>query len=403
MSKSLAANIDWVGAVDWNIRDFHGYETDRGTSYNSYLIRDEATTLIDTVKASHADILLNHIAELTDLAAVRYLVCNHAEPDHAGSMPRVVAALPNAEVVCNEKCRLALSRHFDTADWRFQIVKSGEELNIGSRRLQFIDTPMVHWPESMFTWLPQDQILFSMDAFGQHFASVKLFDDENPKEVILEEAKSYYANIVLPYSRIVTKLLDNTSDIQARIIAPSHGIIWRSFVDTIIQRYGDWSSHKPKPKVLVIYDTMWNSTELMAQAVQDGAEIDGVDVRLIHLRRTSLARIATEIQDAAAVAFGSATLNGTMMPMAGAVLTYLKGLRPEGKAAFAFGSYGWGKGGPEAVHTMLEEMKWTLVREPLKAQFRPAPEILAECRAEGRRLAETAKAMASDTNRKTRE
>jgi flavorubredoxin len=395
MNRSLTDNVDWVGAVDWNIRDFHGYDTSRGTSYNSYLVRDEAIALIDTVKEVHADTLLANIKSLVDPAAIKYLVCNHAEPDHAGSMPQVLAALPDAEVVCNEKCRLALSRHFDTSSWRFKIVKSGDELSLGKRVLQFIDTPMVHWPESMFTFMPQEKILFSMDAFGQHYATACRFDDENPQEIILEEARAYYANIVLPYSSIVTKLLSSTSDIQPEIIAPSHGIVWRSYVDRIVQAYHDWSSHKPQSKVLVIYDTMWNSTEMMARAIQEGAELPGVDARLIHLRRNSLSQIATEVQDAAAIAFGSPTLNATMMPMAGALLTYLKGLRPAGKVAFAFGSYGWGKGGPEAVDEVMKAMKWELVREPLKAQFRPTEEILAVCRAEGRKLATRALEMAS--------
>jgi len=395
MNRSLTANIDWVGAVDWNIRDFHGYDTNRGTSYNSYLVRDKATALIDTVKEVHADTLLANIRALVDPATIKYLVCNHAEPDHAGSMQHVLKALPNAEVVCNEKCRLALSRHFDISSWRFKIVKSGEELSLGKSTLTFIDTPMVHWPESMFTYMPQEKVLFSMDAFGQHYATACRFDDENPQEVILEEARAYYANIVLPYSSIVTKLLSSTSDIKPKIIAPSHGIIWRGYIDRIVQAYHDWSSHKPQAKVLVIYDTMWNSTELMARAIQEGAEIAGVDARLIHLRRSSMSHIATEVQDAAAIAFGSPTLNATMMPMAGALLTYLKGLRPEGKIAFAFGSYGWGKGGPEAVDEVMSAMKWEIVRAPLKAQFRPTEEVLAECREEGRKLAARAVEMAA--------
>ncbi|MBC8478458.1 FprA family A-type flavoprotein [bacterium] len=397
MSYTLCANVEWVGVVDWNIRDFHGYETDRGSSYNSYLICDEATALIDTVKESFADTLLANISVLTDLAAVKFVICNHAEPDHAGSLPRVMAALPDAEVVCNVKCREALNRQFDTSRWRFKIVSSGEELSLGKSVLRFIDTPMVHWPESMFTFMPQERILFSMDAFGQHYATSRRFDDENPEEIILEEARAYYANIVLPYSSIVTRLLGSTSDLKPTLIAPSHGIIWRTHIDRIVQAYHDWSSHKPQPKVLIIYDTMWNSTELMARAIQAGAEISGVDARLIHLRRSSHSRIAAEVQDAAAVAFGSPTLNGTMMPMAGALLTYLKGLRPQGKVAFAFGSFGWGNGGPEEIDEIMRKLKWDLTRPPLKAQFRPTAEILEECRREGRQLATRALELTSGT------
>jgi len=393
MKTALRENIDWVGYVDWTVRDFHGYETARGATYNSYLIRDDKTALIDTVRGAFGKKLLENIAKFTDLDKVDYVVCNHAEPDHSGAMPEVLQALPNARLVCNNKCLTALGKHFDVSDWKTEIVASGDTVALGKRTMQFIDTPMVHWPESMFTYVPEEKILFSMDAFGQHYASSQRFDDEVPLCTVLEEAKTYYANIVMPYGRPVCNTLEAAADLDIKMIAPSHGAIWRSHVGRIVELYKDWAAYRMKPKVLVIYDTMWDSTGKMARAVHEGASLDGVDAKLIHLRRWNLTKIASEVMDAAAVAFGSSTLNRGMMPMAGAVLTYLLGLRSSAKASFAFGSYGWGRGGPEAVDEYLKKMNWDVVREPLKSQFRPNEEILDQCREAGKLLAEKAMAV----------
>ena len=399
MNTTLRKNIDWVGYVDWTIRDFHSYETARGATYNSYLVRDEKTALIDTVKAPFADRLLRNVSALTDLSDIDYVVCNHAEPDHAGGLPRVMKALPGATLVCNKKCVAALSRHFDTAHfdtsaWRIRVVTSGDTLPLGQRTLQFIDTPMVHWPESMFPFIPEEKLLFSMDAFGQHYATSGRFDDEVPLCTLMEEAKAYYATIVTPYGKQVAGVLEQAATLDIEMIAPAHGVIWRSQIAKIVEAYKDWSVCRPKAKVLVIYDTMWDSTGQMARAIHQGASLAGVEAVLIHIRRSNLTTIATEVLDSATVAFGSATLNRGMMPMAGAVLTYLKGLRPVGKAGFAFGSYGWGKGGPEAVGDCLENMGWQVLREPLKAQYRPMPKVLDECREAGKALAQKALEMA---------
>jgi len=396
MDTTLRKNIDWVGCVDWTVRDFHGYNTDRGVTYNAYLVRDEKTALIDTVKTPFADRLLQNISALTDLTRVDYVVCNHAEPDHAGGMARVLETLPHATLVCNKKCEVALGRHHDSSGWKTRIVATGDTLTLGKRTLEFIETPMVHWPESMFTYIPEEKLLFSMDAFGQHYASSQRFDDEVPLCTVMEEARTYYANIVMPFGRQVAKVLEKAAKLDIEMIAPSHGVIWRSHIAKIVEAYGNWAQCRPKPKVLVIYDTMWDSTGQMARAIHQGASIPGVAAELIYIRGSSLTRIATEILDAATIAFGSSTLNQGMMPMAGAVLTYLKGLRPINKTGLAFGSYGWSKGGPEAVDEDMKAMKWEVLREPIRAQYRPTVEVLDECRAAGRMLAEKAKEMASD-------
>ncbi len=390
MDTTLRENIDWVGYIDWTVRDFHGYNTDRGATYNAYLIRDDKTALIDTVKAPFVEHLLGNIARYTAPEKVDYIICNHAEPDHTGGLPRVMQALTNATLVCDKKCRDVLSMYYDTSGWKFQIVGTGDTISLGKRTLHFIETPMVHWPESMFTYIPEEKLLFSMDAFGQHFTSSQRFDDEVDLGTVMEEAKIYYANIVMPYGGLVAKLLPKAAELDIEIIAPSHGVIWRSHIPKILEAYTDWSAGRPKSKVLVIYDTMWNSTGMMARAIVEGASIPGVEVKLIDIRKSNLTRIATEILDTATVAFGSSTLNQGMMPMAGAVLTYLKGLRPVNKAGFSFGSYGWGEGGPESIDEWLKSMKWEILRDPLKAQYRPTSGVLDECVAAGKMLAEKA-------------
>jgi len=391
MDTTLCENVDWVGYVDWNVRDFHGYSTERGATYNAYLVRDEKTALIDAVKQPFAEQLLANVAALCELSKVDYVVCNHAEPDHAGGLPRVMAALPNARLVCDRKCAEGLSKHFDTSGWRIQLVATGDTVSLGKRTLHFIETPMVHWPESMFTHIPQEKLLFSMDAFGQHYATSQRFDDEVSLWTAMEEAKTYYANIIMPYGRRVAAVLKQAASLEIDMIAPSHGVIWRSHAGKILEAYRRWSTCRPEPKVLVIYDTMWDSTGRMARAIHEGASLPGVEAVLIHVRRWDLTRIAAEVLDAAAIAFGSPTLNREMMPMAGAVLTYMKGLRPSGKAGFAFGSYGWGRGGPEAVNECLKAMNWEIVRDPLTAQYRPAPDVLEACRVAGEALGERAR------------
>jgi flavorubredoxin len=395
MNTPLCDNIDWVGAVDWNIRDFHSYETHRGATYNAYLVRDEKTALIDTVKAPFADRLLKDVAALCDLSRVDYVVCNHAEMDHSGALPEVLRAMPRATLLCDKKCAAALGEHFDTSGWKVQIVTSGAEISLGRRTLRFFETPMVHWPESMATYVPEEKLLFSMDAFGQHIATSERFDDEVDLDVVIQEAKTYYANIVMPYGKAVLKTLDLLAGLPIGMIAPSHGLIWRKNVAAIVNEYRNWADHRPQPKVLVIYDSMWESTAAMAQAILDGATQPGVSASLVSIRESNLTRIASEVLDAAAVAFGSATLNRGMMPMAAAVLSYLEGLRPLNKAAVAFGSYGWGVGGPEAVDQALRRLEWEILREPLRAHYRPTAELLAECCQIGQELAERATALAA--------
>ena len=395
LTTQIGEGVHWVGYVDWNIRDFHSYDTHQGTTYNAYLILDQRPALIDTVKAPYAAQLLRAVGSLIDPAQVQYIVCNHAELDHSGALPELLRQMPDATVLCNKKCAAALAGHFDTGRWKIQLVGTGEQVSLGRRTLRFIDTPMVHWPESMFTYVPEEELLLSMDAFGQHYATSERFDDQLPLDILLYEAKAYYANIIMPYGSAVGKALDALAALSVRTIAPSHGVVWRSHVDKILAAYRQWAVCRPAAKVLVLYDTMWESTAAMAEAIAQGASQPGVSVQLIHVRRTSLTRLATEVLDAACLALGSPALHREMMPAMAAALAYLQALRPPDRTALAFGSYGWGKGGADTIHQWIATMPWQVLREPIRCQYRPGKDTLEECRAAGRLLAEQALAAAA--------
>jgi flavorubredoxin len=299
-------------------------------------------------------------------------------------------AFPQATLVCNAKCRTALSQHYDTSAWKFHVVSDGESLRLGRRTLEFHNTPMVHWPESMFTYVPEEELLFSMDAFGQHYATSQRFDDEVPLGRLMEEAKTYYANIIMPYGKAVAPCLAKLASRPVRMIATSHGVIWRTHIEKILAAYRDWTACRAGPKVLIIYDSMWESTARMAEAIGAGAQRPGVEVQLLPLRRTTLTRIATEALDAAAIALGSPTLNRGMMPEAAAALHYLEGLRPQGKLAVAFGSCGWAPSGPEALDAGLRAMGCEMLGPAIISKYHPTPEVLDQCRAAGQAMGERA-------------
>jgi flavorubredoxin len=386
MSTELFKNIDWVGYVDWSVRDFHSFDTYRGATYNSYLIRDEKTAVIDAVKHAYSPFQIQRIAEKTELTKVDYVVCNHAEPDHAGGLSELMQHLPNATLLCNAKCRDALAGYHDISNWKIQIVSPDNKISLGSHTLTFVNTPMVHWPESMFTYIPEDKILFSMDAFGQHLATSERFDDEYDLNTIMNEAKAYYANIVTPYSSSVQKTLEAAAGLPIAVIAPAHGLIWRKNISTIIEAYKNWSALRTVPKVLILFDSMWDSTTKMAETILDGTV--GVDVQLMHVRKTNLTRIATEMLDASAVALGSATLNMQIMPTMASVLSYIRGLKFSPKKTFAFGSYGWSPGGLNQLNAWIDESKWVRIAEPVSSKYRPSPEVLEQCRQTGTLLAQ---------------
>ncbi len=349
--------IYWVGGIDWNERNFHGYTTDRGSTYNAYLIMDEHPTLIDTCKPGFADEMIERVSEIIDPSKIEYIVANHVEQDHSGALPAIHALAPDAKIYCSAPHGAkGLAAHY--GDLGYVSVKTGDSLCIGRRTLQFTQTVMVHWPDNMVTYCPEDRILFSNDAFGQHFASSKRFDDEVGLPEVLAQAKKYYANIVMPYSRHVVRALDALGGLDIDMIAPSHGVIWRSHVAEILETYARWSSLEPEDYAIVVYDSMWHTTETMAREIVEAFVECGVPARLFDLKANHISDIMTEMLSAKYVAVGSPTLNNGMMPTVAAFLCYLKGLSPKGgwagRVGIPFGSYGWGTNGPDEVAAQLE-------------------------------------------------
>lgn len=362
----IKEGIYWVGGIDWNLRNFHGYLTQRGSTYNAYLIIDEKITLIDTVKSYLTGEMLERIRSIVDPSKIDYVICNHVEMDHSGGLPEILKIAPNAALFCSPKGETGLREHYKE-NWNFKPMESGTVLNLGKRNLHFILTPMVHWPDNMVVYLPEDKILFSNDAFGQHLASSERFDDEYPLDISMLEARKYYANIVLPYSRQVQKVLVGIKDIDIEIIANSHGIIWRKHVKDIINGYTRWASSETRKKALIIYDTMWHSTEAMALAIQDGFEQKGYVTSLLSLQCHHISDIMTEVIDAEYICVGSPALNGKMLPTMAAFLTYLSGLAPKNRKSIVFGSYGWGpKQIDDIANIMIESGFEVVAREKIK-------------------------------------
>lgn len=367
--------VYWVGGVDWRLRNFHGYLTQRGSTYNAYLILDEKITLIDTVKHYLYDEMLQRIASVVDPGRIDCLVCNHVEMDHSGSLPMIREVAGGAAIYASPKGVDGLRAHFGDMD--IKPVKTGDSVSIGKRTLQFVNTPMVHWPDNMVTFCPEDRILFSNDAFGQHIATPERFADECPTDTVLEEAAKYYANIVLPYGNQVRKALDAVAGLKIETIAPSHGLIWRMDLDRILERYNAWAANETENKALVIYDTMWGSTRLMAHAIAAGFEEKQVRTKIICLQDTHISDIMTSLLTARYVCVGSPTLNNNMLPTVSAFLTYLKGPAPKNRVGVAFGSHGWGGQSTELIRTELKDgCKFEMLLDPVKAKYIPSKETL---------------------------
>ena len=391
----LAENVYWVGAVDWTTRDFHGYSTERGTTYNAFLIIDEKVTLIDTVKKPYRSELMHRIHSIVDPKKIDYLVVNHVEMDHSGSIPEVIEAINPEKVICSKMGQKALVQHFHRPDWPFHVVAPGEELSLGKRTLSFLETRMLHWPDSMFTYLKEDQILFTSDAFGEHIATSERFDDEVNQDVLMHEATKYYANILTLYSPLVKKLLVKVQEMQLpiKMLAPDHGVIWRGNPGKIIEAYGRWCNHQGNGRALVIYDTMWESTKKMAKAVAEGLHEQGVEYKLLDLQVNHRSDVMTDVLEASAIVLGSPTLNNGMLPRMADFLMYMRGLRPTNKVGASFGSYGWSGEAVKMMNEILKDMNIVLCHEGLKVQYVPEHAQLSECVALGRTVGKAMQAM----------
>lgn len=388
----ISPKVWWVGGIDWNERLFHGYTTERGITYNAYLIMDEKVTLIDTCKATFSDELVQRISQVVDPAKIDVVITNHVEMDHSGSLPVIHKIAPNAQIYASAGAGVNEVRaHFGIETTP---VKSGDTLCIGERTLTFVTTPMVHWPDNMVTYSDVDQILFSNDAFGQHYATTKRFDDENDLCEIFKQAKKYYANIVWPYGMQAHKALEAVKGLDLKMIAPSHGCIWRSHIDEILEKYEAWTTYQTEEKAVVVFDSMWHSTESMAREICDAFIAEGVSAQLVDVKTTHISDIMLYMCDAKYVAVGSPTLNSNMLPTIASFLTYMRGLSPknEQRIGLAFGSYGWAPLGPKQVYAELENAKFQLPVPVIAQQWIPSEENLAELQDTVRKMIEAARA-----------
>jgi flavorubredoxin len=388
----IAKGVFSVGCRDWDIRDFHGYSTYEGTSYNAFLVLGEKNVLIDTVKEHFGDELLANISKVIDPKLIDIVISNHTEMDHSGSIPKLMHKIgEDKPIYCSKMGAKNMEAHFNRK-FNFQVVGTGDTLEIGNRTFSFLDTKMLHWPDSMFTYLAEEAILFSSDAFGQHYAGDMFFDDEIGDE-IMPHARKYYANILLHFSPRVQALLKDVAKLNLKIdmICPDHGILWRDNPSKIIDAYDTWSRQEPTKKVVVIFDSMWESTAKMARAITSGVESEDVNVRLMNTRKWHRSDIITEILDAGAIAVGSPTLNNNIFPVIADVMTYIKGLRPQNKIAAAFGSYGWSGEAVKILNKDFEEMKLTIIDPGVKIQYVPDEADLERCFELGVKLAKTLK------------
>lgn len=392
-------NVYWVGAVDWDVRDFHGYLVSRGTTYNAFLVLGEKITLIDTVRAPFFDEMIARIASLLDPARIDYIVSNHSEMDHSGCLPRTIAAVGPDKVFASKLGCKALAGHFHM-DRDIIPVADGESLDLGGLRLSFAETRMCHWPDSMVTYLHEDQLLFSQDAFGMHLASGERFADELEASLLAREAAKYFANILMPLATFVAKTLKKVGGLglPLSIVAPDHGPIWRrkDQIQGIIADYARWADQPAANKAVLVYDTMWGSTAAMARAIGEGLAAGGAKAKLMSMSACHRSDVATELLDAGALLVGSPTINNNVFPTIADVMTYLKGLKPRNLVAAAFGSYGWSGEAPRHLHAMLEEMGLSLLADPLRGCYVPDEAALTESRKLGEAVAKQLREMCDE-------
>jgi flavorubredoxin len=389
----IKPGIYWVGAVDWAVRDFHGYITPRGTTYNNYLVMDDQVTLVDAVKHDFVDVSEDNIRNITDPANIKNIVVNHIEPDHGSGLGHIMGMAPGARIFCTEKGRQGLERMFDISSWDVNVVKTGDELKTGKKTLLFIETPMLHWPDSMMTYVREDKLLISQDGFGQHLASAQRFDDEfaacSSVSELDDAVWDYYANILMPFGALIKQKIAELQKLGLEIdmIAPDHGVIWRKDPGKVLRMYLDMAGGRAEERVVIIYDTMWHSTEKMALPIARGLREEGMDCKVIKLRATPTSVAVKEFWKARGCLIGSPTINNTIFPHVGEFLLYLKGLRPKNRIAGAFGSFGWGGGAVKEILDGLRQMKLETVEPGLQVKYRATREEEESCIAFGRDFA----------------
>ena len=385
----ISPHVYWVGAIDWNLRDFHGYATSRGTTYNAYLILGKKPTLIDTVKKPFYPEMLSRIQSVIDPKQIEIIISNHAEMDHSGALCQAVTDFQPAEIYASSMGVKNLIAQLHPS-FPIKAVKTGDKIDLGDDSLSFVEARMLHWPDSMLAYLEKEDVLFTNDVFGMHLATSKLFDDENDEKIWMQEARKYYANIVLPYSDIVTRFLGQVQQmgLSPKMIAPDHGFVWRKDPSKIVKLYAEMAAQKPTNKAVIVYDTMWGSTEKMAMAIADGLRQNGTKVQLMSMHANHRSDVITELLDAGALIVGTPVLNSQMYPAMADVLCYLKGLKKKNLIGAAFGSYGWNGAPIDGVTKMLEEMGVEVICPALKSCFVPDEKMLIQCEEMGKQISQ---------------
>jgi len=391
MTVELKDGVEWVGVVDWGLREFHGHElsTHRGSSYNAYLIRDEKTVLVDTVWEPFREEFMQKLRNAVDPSEIDIVVANHSEIDHSGALPDVMRECTSATLVTSERGKKSIRGHYHQ-DWNFQTVNTGDSIDIGQNELMFVEAPMLHWPDSMFTYLTGKNILMPNDAFGQHYATGYRFNDQVDQEELWEEALKYYVNILTPFSAMVEKKIQQVLelDLPVDIIAPSHGVIWRDTPMQIVEKYREWAAQEPEKRATVVYDTMWEATRKMADAIGEGLADEGIDHKVIDAAQTDRNDLLVEVFKSRTLAVGSPTFNRGVLPTIAPLCQDLRGLGFKNKVGAAFGSYGWSGDAPEQIQEHLEEANFSVIEEPLAVKWQPNEDDLEQCRKYGRKLAD---------------
>lgn len=375
----VSDHVYWVGAIDWNVRDFHGYATKNGTTYNAFLVMAEKPVLVDTVRRQFSEEMFSRISSVIDPGDIRYIISNHSEQDHSGSLAASIETVNPDRVYASNMGKKALLEIFGIEG--VTAVKDGETVSLGNMELTFLETRMLHWPDSMFSYLPEDRLLFSQDAFGMHLATSERFEDQLDISLLEYEGARYFANILLPYSNLILKLLDRVKglDLDIDILAPDHGPIWRKNPEKMIEFYSLWASQRPSRKAVIVYDTMWKNTERMASAIAEGLQNQGIETKFMSMSGNHRSDVAHELLDAGALFMGSPTINNNIFPTIADVMTYLKGLKPKNLVGAAFGSYGWSGEAVSQIEDILRDMKVDLVAEGIRARNAPDAETLDSC------------------------
>ncbi len=374
--KKITDSVSWVGKIDWELRKFHGdeYSTHRGSSYNSYLVQDKKTVLIDTVWAPFSKEFVETLDKVIELEEIDYIVANHAEIDHSGALPEILKKIPGTPVYCTANGVKSLKGHYHE-DWNFQVVKTGDTLSLGAKELVFIEAPMLHWPDSMMCYLTNENILFSNDAFGQHYASEFLFNDLVDQNELYTEALKYYANILTPFSSLVVKKIEEVLSLGLPVnyICPSHGIIWRDNPAQIVQKYLEWAQSYKENRITLVYDTMWEGTRTLAEALARGIQRadPSVEVKLYNLAKTDKNDVIADVFRSKGILVGSPTINRGILTSIAGFLEELKGLGFKGKKAGAFGCYGWSGESLKLIVHGLKDCGFDLVGEGIRVLWRP--------------------------------